>query len=140
MNKKVVVGFIVVFVLMEVVSFVVNSLLLGSTYEELKHLWRPDMDSKMWIFHVLMIVGSFFFTFIFSKGYEGKGIAEGIRYGLYIGIWMGTGMAYGTYAMIDIPYSLALQWFLYSIVEYIIYGIALALVFGGSSKEQAAAS
>jgi hypothetical protein len=140
MNKKVVVGFIVVFVLMEVVSFVVNYLLLGSTYESLNHLWRPDMESKMWIFHVLMIIGAFFFTFIFSKGYEGKGIAEGVRYGLYIGIWMSIGKAYGTYAMIDIPYSLALQWFLYGTVEHIIYGIALALVFGGSSKEQPAAT
>ena len=95
------------------------------------------MQSKMWIYYIIMLVGSFFFSFIFSKGYEGKGIIEGVRYGLYIGIWMSIGMAYGTYAMIDIPYSLALQWFIYGVTEYVIYGILLALVFG---KKQPAAA
>ena len=128
--KKVWIGFIVVFILMLIVGYIVDTLIMGSTYESLKSLWRPDMESKMWIFYVVMVFQAFFFSFIFSKGYEGKGIAEGVRYGLYIGIWMSVGMAYGTYAMIAIPYSLALQWFIYGVIQYVIYGIALALVFG----------
>jgi hypothetical protein len=135
MSKKVWLGFIVVLVLMEIANYVEHTLLLGSTYESLKNLWRPDYMSQMWIYQVITVIGAFFFTFIFSKGYEGKGIAEGIRYGLYIGIWMSVGMAYGTYAMIAIPYSMALQWFIYGVIFSIIYGIALALVFG---KKQAA--
>jgi hypothetical protein len=50
---------------------------------------------------------------------------------------MSIGMAYGTYAMIDIPYSLALQWFIYGVISYIIYGIVLALVFGSKAKAPA---
>ncbi len=130
MNKKVLTGFAVVFVLSEIMMFLIHGVLLASTYEAAKAAFRPDMQSLMWIYHVLAVVGAFFFTFVFSKGYEGKGIAEGVRYGLYIGIWMGTGMAYGSYSMIDIPYSLALQWFFYSIVECVVYGIAVAMVFG----------
>ena len=128
--KKVLIGFVVVFIAMAVASFIVDGLILGSTYESLKSLWRPDMQSKAWIYYIIMVVGSFFFSFIFSKGYEGKGIIEGVRYGLYIGIWMSIGMAYGTYAMIAIPYSLALQWFIYGVIQYVIYGVLLALVFG----------
>ncbi len=135
--KKVWIGFIVVFVLMVICSFIVNMWILGSTYESMQNLWRPDMQAKMWIFYLVMLFQAFFFSFIFSKGYEGKGVAEGIRYGLYIGIWMSVGMAYGTYAMIAIPYSLALQWFIYGVIENIIYGIGLALVFG--KKAQAVA-
>lgn len=130
MNKKVLTGFVVVFVLSEILMYLIHGVILASTYEATKDLWRPDMESLMWIYHVLAIIGAFFFTFIFSKGYEGKGTAEGVRYGLYIGIWMGAGMAYGTYSMINIPYSLALQWFFFSIIECIIYGIALTMVFG----------
>lgn len=130
MNKKVLTGFVVVFVLSEIMMYLIHGVILASTYETTKDIWRPDMESLMWIYHVLALVGSFFFTFVFSKGYEGKGVAEGVRYGVYIGIWMGMGMAYGTYSMINIPYSLALQWFFFSIVECIVYGIALAMVFG----------
>ena len=138
MNKKVWLGFIVVFVLMEIAGYVVHEGILKSTYQATQSLWRPDMMSLMWIIHVLTVIGAFFFTFIFSKGYEGKGIAEGIRYGLYIGIWMSAGMAYGTYAMIAIPYSLALQWFIYGVICYVIYGIALAMVFGKKGSAPAA--
>ncbi len=132
--KKVWLGFVVVFILMIIFSYIVDTLILGSTYESLKGLWRPDMMSKMWIFYIVMLFQAFFFSFIFSKGYEGKGIAEGVRYGLYIGIWMSVGMAYATYAMIAIPYSLALQWFVYGVIEYVIFGIALALVFRKKSQ------
>lgn len=138
MNKKVWMGFIAVFITMEALSFVEHYLILGAAYEANKALWRSDMNSLMWIYHVLTLVGSFFFTFIFSKGYEGKGMAEGVRYGAYIGIWMSMGMAYGTYAMIPVPYSLTLQWFLYGTVSYIIAGIVVAQVFAMKAKESAA--
>jgi hypothetical protein len=134
MAKKLWLGFIAVFITAEILGFIVDWVLLRSTYESLNNLWRPDMNSLMWIYHVIMLVGAFFFTFIFSKGYEGKGVAEGVRYGLYIGIWMSIGMAYGTYAMIAIPYSLALQWFIYGVIEYVIMGIVVSLVFGRKPK------
>jgi hypothetical protein len=130
MDKKFWTGFVVVFVAMEIMMFLIHGVILGSAYQATKSVWRPDMMSLMWIYHVLAVIGAFFFTFVFSKGYEGKGVMEGARYGLYMGIWMSSGMAYGSYAMINIPYSLALQWFIYGVIEYIIYGVMLALVYG----------
>jgi hypothetical protein len=135
MTRKVLLGALAAFVTIEVLDFLIHGVLLASTYESLSSLWRPDMSAKMWIIHVVALIGSFFFAFVFSKGYEKKGIGEGLRYGFYIGCWMGTGFAYGTYAMIAIPYSLALQWFLYSVVEYIIAGMVVALVFGSADKQ-----
>lgn len=135
--KKVLIGWAAVFVALTAMDFVIHGMLLAKAYQETVSLWRPDMASLMWIYQVIGLIGSFFFSFIFSKGYEGKGIAEGARYGLYIGIWMSTGMAYGTYGMIAIPYSMAIQWFLYGIVEYIVGGIILALIFGRKEKAPA---
>ena len=79
---------------------------------------------------VISLVGSFFFTLIFSKGYEGKGIAEGMRYGLYTGIWLSIGMAYGTYGMVAVPYGLTLEWFVLGVLSYIVMGIVASLVYG----------
>lgn len=130
MNKKFWTGLVAVFVAMEILMFLVHGVLLSSAYQSTKEVWRPDMQSLVWIYHVLAVIGAFFFTLIFSKGYEGKGVMEGVRYGLYIGIWMSVGMAYGSYAMIKIPYSLALQWFIYGVIEYVAYGVILAMVYG----------
>ena len=134
MNKKVWLGFIAVFVTFVILDFVVNGLLMKTAWESTANLFRPDMMSKMYVFYIMNLVGAFFFSFIFSKGYEGKGIGEGIRYGFYIGVWLSTGMAYGTYAMVAIPYYMALQWFLYGVVEYMIAGVVLATVFGKKAE------
>ncbi|MCX6122233.1 MAG: hypothetical protein NTX44_11545 [Ignavibacteriales bacterium] len=128
--KKVLIGFVVTFILLEVLDILVHGVILMNVYQATQSVWRPDMMQKMWILHIVKIVVAFLVTFIFSKGYEGKGIIEGLRYGFYIGVLISIGMAYGTYAMIAIPYSLALQWFIYGVIEYIIVGVALALVFG----------
>jgi hypothetical protein len=128
--KKVLIGAVVVFVILEVLDIIIHGVILGSVYATMQNVWRPDMMDKMWVLHIVKIVVSFFFALIFSKGYEGKGVIEGVRYGLYVGLMMGIGMAYGTYAMIAIPYSLALQWFIFAVFEYIIAGIGLSLVYG----------
>ncbi|MFA5832959.1 MAG: hypothetical protein WDA22_05705 [Bacteroidota bacterium] len=132
--KKILIGTVAVFIAMSAFDFIVHGILLSEAYKATASLWRPDMQSKMWIYSVISLVSAFFFSFIFSKGFEGKGIAEGARYGLYIGIWMSIGMAYGTYAMIAIPYAMAMQWFIYGVIGYVIYGIILALIFGKKAE------
>ena len=94
MNKIVWLGFVAAFVVVEVLEMIVNFLVLGSVYQSTASIWRPDMKSKMWIFHVVMLIQAFFFSFIFSKGFENKGLAEGVRYGTYVGAWLGVGKAY----------------------------------------------
>lgn len=136
MGKKVWVGFIVVFVVLQILDYIVNSLILMSTYQSLQSVWRPDM--KLWLFPVIGLVVAYLFAFIFSKGYEGKGIAEGVRYGIYMGLFMNVPAAYAQYAIYPIPYSLALQWFIFGMVEFIVAGMVLAWVFGMKPKEAAA--
>jgi len=128
--KKVLVGAVVVFVVLEVLDFLIHGVILTSSYSATPDIWRPDMMDVMWVLHIVKIVIAFFFALIFSKGYEGKGVVEGIRYGLYVGIMMGVGMAYGTYTMIAISSALAFQWFLFSVFEYIVAGIGVAMVYG----------
>ncbi len=141
MNKKFWMGFIAVFLGMAVLSFLIHGVFLSSTYQSaaVSMLMRPEaeMMGMMWIYYVVYFIQAFFFTLIFSKGYEGKGIGEGVRYGFYMGLLMATPMAYASYAMYPMPYALAMQWFLYGIAEYVILGIIIALVYGG--KQNAAA-
>ncbi|HEY4612626.1 MAG TPA: hypothetical protein VII11_06555 [Bacteroidota bacterium] len=131
MNKKVWVGTIVVFLLYFVLAFVVHGVLLKDEYATMSNLFRPEseVNSLMWIFVVTDAFFAFFFTLIFSKGYENKGIAEGVRYGLYVGLMMKLPAIYGVYAVMPMSYRLTMQSFLYEVVMVILCGVALALVF-----------
>ena len=140
MNKKLWVTFIVVFVVYFLLDWLVNGVLMGSTYmaEDVAKLMRPEaeINSNMWIFIVCDLFYTFFFTLIFSKGFENKGWMEGVRYGLYVGLMVCVPMAYGMYGTMPFPYSLALQWFLYGLAMNIVIGVVAALVY----KPKAAAS
>ncbi len=110
MNKKLWLGFVAVFVLTFLLDFAVNTLLMTKEYMETAQLWRPQAEMKTGVILVVELFFAFFFTFIFSKGYEGKGFMEGVRYGLYVSLMMNVTGAYMTYATMPVPYMLALKW------------------------------
>jgi hypothetical protein len=137
MNKKLWFGFVAVYLVLAILDWIVNTMLMASAYASTTELWRPEGEIKMWVIFVCYAFFAFFFTFIFSKGYEGKGIWEGVRFGLYVSGLMAIPAAYISYAMMPLPYSLAFQWFIYTLVEYVAAGIVLAVIFG---KKEAAAT
>jgi hypothetical protein len=140
MNKKLWITFVVVFIVYFILDWLVNGVLLHSTYmtEEVAKIMRPEAEitSNMWIFVICDLFYTFFFTLIFSKGFENKGWMEGVRFGFYVGLMVSLPMAYGTYGSMTIPYTLALQWFLYGLVMNIVIGIIAALFY----KPKAAAA
>jgi hypothetical protein len=132
-KKKFWIAFIVIFIVYEVTNFIVHGLILAPAYqsEELQPLFRPMevLESTQWIRLFTELVWSFFFTFIFVKGYENKGIMEGVKFGIYIGFFYSFVWAYQTYWMYPFPYSLALQWFIYGFIQCVILGILAALIY-----------
>src|SRR4030043_207584 len=102
-TKRFIIVFVVVFVLLEITNYIVHSVILAPTYasDAISYLFRTteDMQSKMWIMWVTDLIWSFFFVYIFVKGYENKGILEGLRYGLYIGIFYFMVGAYNSYVI-----------------------------------------
>ena len=132
MNKKLILGFIAVYVAMNLTNMVIHMWLLNGIYhsEAVARIMRPEADGMIWIYFVTTLFSSFFFTLIFSKGYEGKGISEGLRFGLYAGLMIAVPMAYDSYASYPLPYALALQWFCYGLAQYLLLGVVVAMVYG----------
>ncbi|MGD0021714.1 MAG: hypothetical protein ABSC54_05365 [Smithellaceae bacterium] len=127
--KRFVWGSIAVFIAFEIMDFIVHGVILKSAYEALAPLWRPDMMSLLWIFHVGSLILAFLFTYIFVKGYESKGILEGVRYGIIIGLFANIPYGFYEYAMYPLPLCLCLQWFIYGMIEFIIGGIIAAGIY-----------
>jgi hypothetical protein len=131
MNKKLWAGFIAVWVVYGFLESIVNTVILKSTYlgANAVNLWRPEGEMRIWIIYIAYLFFAFFFTLVFSKGFENKGIMEGVRYGFYVGMMCMVPAAYVNYATMPMPFMLALQWFIYGLITVIICGIVLSYVF-----------
>jgi uncharacterized membrane protein len=129
--KKLLIAFVAVYVVGQVLTYLIHGVWLAPTYQSLASVWRPEaeMQSLMWIMFVTSAFFTFFFCYVFARGYEGKGLAEGVRYGAIIGLFFGISNAYDSYVIYPIPYSLALKWFLSSLAYCIVIGIVAAAVY-----------
>jgi hypothetical protein len=136
-TKKFLLAFIVVFILLEATGYLIHEVILASTYrdEMISAAFRPEaeMMSNMWIIWLTDLIWSFFFVFFFVKGYENKGIMEGLRFGFYIGIFVSLVFSYQMYALIPVPYSLAFQWFIYGMIQCLILGVVASLIYKPSA-------
>jgi hypothetical protein len=126
-----VIGSIVVFVVLYALEYFFHGVILADQYEAIKHIYRPE--DQMGSYMLAMILGellfAFGFCFIFLKGYEGKGCAEGVRYGLYIGIAFGVSNALISYAIFPLSGWIMLGYFFGYPIMMMIIGAVFASIY-----------
>lgn len=118
-----------VLIVHEALGFIIHQVLLTPYYQETYSLWRMPEEINIPLIVLVAVIWSLLFTYIFTKGYEGKGPMEGIRYGLLVGLLITVPGAFATYAVQPITLSLAIAWFVYWTVQVVICGLAAALVY-----------
>jgi hypothetical protein len=107
----------------------VHNVLLGPVYESIKSVWREDMMDIMWIMYIADFIFSFFFVYIFTFGYKGRGFMEGIRYGLFVGGLMIIPGMLNQYTVYNLPFSLIIQWIIYGVIQTTIIGVVVSLIY-----------
>jgi len=129
--KRFVLACVGVYVVYQVLSFIINMFILGETYAALASVWRPEaeMMSKMWVMYLTSAVWTVLFCYIFIRGYENKGIMEGARYGLLIGLLIGIPFSYESWVVYPITIGLAHAWAIMSVVLSIACGATLAAIY-----------
>ena len=131
--KKYLFAVIAVFIVYQLLDFLIHSILLNSVYESITGVWREDMDPYMWITIVTGLVFSIFFVYLyhyFTSAYGKGGWKAGLYYGLVVGFLMLVTGMFNQYAVYDgLTATLAWQWFLYGLIELAIVGIIAGLVY-----------
>ena len=126
--KRFLLAAVAVFVLWQLFDFLVHGVILSDAYGKLLSVWRPDMQKYWWVFMLTSAFLSLLFVYIYAKGYEEKGISEGIKFGLLFGSVLG--LIYINQAVVyPIPFSLGLQWVLFAVIRSVIYGVATAVIY-----------
>ncbi len=129
--QRYLIGSIVVFIFIFLAEWIFHGLIMNSFYDQAKQLMRPETGSAACI--IWMIIGfllmAFGFCFIFTKGYENKGIGEGIRFGLYVAITFSVSASLIGYSVYPYPVSWVIGWIIGEPIIAIISGILIAAIY-----------
>ncbi len=137
--KRFVIACLAVFGLFFLYDWLFHGILLAPSYAETPALWRPK--ETMMQYMPYMNAGQFFFVvmfcYIFTKGYEGRGIGEGLRYGLLIGLLLATHNLIW-YAVQPLSGKLVAAWAVGNTLEAILGGGLLAAIYRAKGSPQTA--
>lgn len=131
-NKTLWIGFIVVFIVAQALGYLVHEVLLAEAYTALQGTTFRTMEeiqANMWMMVVAAALYLFLFCYIYTKGHEGKGIMEGVRYGLLMGLFLSIPSTLDAYAVYNLTTEIVVAWFVSGVVMFMIYGAIMAAIY-----------
>ncbi|MBB64715.1 MAG: hypothetical protein CMO81_06590 [Waddliaceae bacterium] len=128
--KKILISTAIVFVFLFVFDWLLHGFLMMEMYQETAHIWRSKeaIVDLVWFTWVFQLALAFFFSYLFDKGYESKGLGEGVRFGFYMGILIGI-LDLRMYPYFPITEEIAIYWFFGGIFKGLGTGLTLAFAF-----------
>lgn len=135
MRKKFIISGLVVFVTSLLYNGLVHGVLLKDSYTSIRHLLREDMNQKMWLSLLATLAISYLFVFNFTKWSKGKGLKEGVIYGIFFACLIGLFVDVNQYVMYPLPFSIVIKWFISGLVEFILAGIIVSLIYREKQAE-----
>jgi hypothetical protein len=115
-----------------VYGFIVYGMLLSSQFARFPGVYRPPDEGPSYLPYLFcgIFVAMVAAAFIYAKGYEGgSGVAEGARFGAAIGIFAVGYADVVNFATLNIGRRLTLMLSVATLVEWIIDGIVIGLVY-----------
>ena len=137
--KQWLIASVAVFVAMIVMGYILHDQILTSLYQftSEKGLTRTAEEMGAWSHYeyIAYAVFALLFTFVFSLGLEAKpGLGQGIRYGVYAGLLIYLAPILLLQAFTLFPRPLLIWWFLGGLVQCIVSGIIVGMMYKGKTK------
>lgn len=111
-------------------GFLVWGQVLSREFARYPAIYRPGEDhSALPLMMLGVLVGMFFASWIYAKGYENSGPMEGLRFGALMGLLMGAYLAGVNYGILRIGKRMALTYGVGWLGEWVLVGLVIGLVY-----------
>ena len=130
--KRIALAAVVAWVVDSAYGVIVWMKLLGGEFAKYPALFRPeaDMNAHMPLAFAGSLLAMFALAAIYAKGYEGgKGVVEGIRFGLLMALFTLGFVSIGLYASFNLGRRIAVMASAASFLEMIIVGAVIGLMY-----------
>ena len=124
-----------------VYGFIVYGQVIGSEFARYPEIYRSSESQTAYLpgMFVGILFAMFVAAYLYAKGYEGgNGMQEGMRFGVLIGLLMVGYVAGVDYAIMRIGKRMALYLGLAGLVEWVVVGTVIGLVYKPAAAAGAA--
>jgi hypothetical protein len=129
--KRILVAVLAVFVVWQLLGFVLHGLILAQAYQETASLWRPTNEMKQGVLWLSGLVAAAAFVCIYAGLVHQRSVSTGLKYGMLFGVGAGASMGFGTYSVMPITFFLAVAWFLGTLVNGALGGLLVGWLVKG---------
>ena len=130
MYMRFVLACLAVFVLWSGADYLFHGVILADTYQDTASLWRPAGEAKMGLNTLVVLGTAVIFSAIYAFLISPLSIRNAILYGALFGTAGGISFGVGMYAFMPLPHDMAVTWFISSLVEGVLGGLALGFILG----------
>ena len=128
MDKRTILAVVAVFLAWSLLDIVIHQLILMGEYGATAHLWRPPAEIMMGLIYLVTLTSAAVFVGIYKFLICRKELGRAVQYGLLFGVAIGIGMGYGSFAVMPFTHTIALVWFLGTVVQGGVAGALLGLI------------
>ena len=108
---------------------IVHLVILAEDNKALESIHRPDMADKLWLSIIVTVLIALLFNLSFIKWHKNGSIQETIIHSLFFALLMGVVVDLNQYVQYSIPFFIILKWFVFGVIEFIIYGFIANYLF-----------
>lgn len=126
MLKGIVLAIVAIFIAWSALDFIIHGMLLKETYEATAHLWRTIQDTNMMLMHAVTLAVVICFVLLYQRCVSEKSVAMGLKLGVLFGLAAGI-MSASAYVYMPISLMLAIDWFIGTLVKFVIAGWLVGL-------------
>jgi len=131
-SKKALVAGVVGGIVLWILGFVLHGLIMGNTYTKYPEVFSQEEDPMHMAWFLVLAFGiAIVAALIFAKtrGSWGDGAGGGAKYGLMLGLFSFFPQFYNSMIYEGFPYYLSWCWGGITVIEMVILGVVLALVY-----------
>ncbi|HZD54347.1 MAG TPA: hypothetical protein VE175_14960 [Woeseiaceae bacterium] len=134
-NKTFWLGFVVIYVVMQILGYLTHNVLLAKHYALLVDVFRPraEMREMIWMLYVSSAIYLYLFCQLFAVASRGKGVTEGVRFGLLLGLFLSVPASINSYVVYPITPAIAAIWFMTGVISFMIAGAIFAAIYRPSA-------
>ena len=128
MGKRTILAVVAVFLAWSLLDIVIHQLILMGEYGATADLWRPPDEIMIGLIYLVTLISAGVFVSIYKLLICRKELGRAVQYGLLFGAAIGIGMGYGSFAVMPFTHTIALVWFLGTVVQGGVGGALMGLI------------